>query len=353
MINKSFKWNISLHIFLFVFCFFNSKGNFAWVADTTKGMAVNIANSTNNLTNLTGKYSGDSPAEQPTWYWIMKGLISLLTVFGNGLVVFLILKRRNLQVTCNWFVFSLSVADFFVGLVLPSVSFICHQEDIFCNNAVFFSSFNAILAISIANTCMMTFDRYIALVHALKYNMFMTSMRVILLIASSWILPATLAYLPFLWQDQVSTEVQDQAKKVYTAVMLILFEFLPPVVLLFMYLKILHTARKLRRRTAVQLAQLRFNQAIEADTIPDYRLRLQERSVRVIGAVVILFVICWAFDIYKSLCRHYFECHYVDKIVLDRLSLVFIYTNSAVNPVVYALLKRDIRTELRNLFRCP
>ena len=180
----------------------------------------------------------------------------------------------------------------------------------------------------------------------------MTPKRVLLLIASSWILPAILSLFPFLWHNQVSPEVQDQTKTIHTAAMLILFEFLPPVILLFMYLQILHTARKLRRQTSVQLAQLRFNQALDPKPIPDYRLRLQERSVRVIGAVVILFVICWMFDIYKSLCRHYFGCHYVNKVVLDRLSLSFIYTNSAVNPVVYALLKRDIRTELRNLFRC-
>lgn len=200
---------------------------------------------------------------------------------------------------------------------------------------------------------MMTLDRYIALVHALKYCMFMTPKRVILLIVSSWVFPAALAHLPLLWHDQVSIEAQDQAKKIHTAAMLIIFEFLPPVILLFMYLQILHTARKLRRQTAVQLAQLRFNQAIEAEAIPNSRLRLQERSVRVIGTVVILFVLCWTFDIYKSLCRHYFECRYVDKIVLDQLSLLFIYTKSALNPVVYALLKRDIRTELRHLFQCP
>ena len=156
-------------------------------------MAVNFTNSSNNLTILTGKYSGGSLEDQPTWYWIMKGVISLLTVFGIGLVVFLILTRRNLLITCNWFVLSLSVADFFVGLVLPTLSFICHQKSIFCINVVFYSAFNTILAISIANTCMMTLDRYIALVHALKYCMFMTPKRVILLIASSWVFPAALA----------------------------------------------------------------------------------------------------------------------------------------------------------------
>lgn len=264
-----------------------------------------------------------------------------------------ILARRNLQITCNWFVLSLSVADIFVGLLLPSLSFICQQKGISCNYAVFYSAFNTFLAISIANTCMMTFDRYVGIVHALKYCMFMTPKRVILLIASSWVFPTTLAFLPFFWHGQVSTEVRDQVKKIHTAAMLILFEFLPPVILLFMYLQILHTARKLRRQTAAQLAQLRFNQATEVKIIPNSRLRLQERSVKVIGAVVILFsVICWTFDINKSLCRHYFECS-VDEIVTDQLSLLFIYTNSALNPVVCALLKRDVRTELRNLFRSP
>lgn len=67
--------------------------------------------------------------------------------------------------------------------------------------------------------------------------------------------------------------------------------------------------------------------------------------MQVIGAVVILFVICCAFDIYKSLCRHYFECS-VDTIILNKVSLVFIFANSAPNPIVYALLKRDIKTAI-------
>ena len=91
--------------------------------------------------------------------------------------------------------------------------------------------------------------------------MFMTPKRVILLKASSWVFAAMFALLPFFWRGQVSTEVQDQAKKIAPVGMLILFEFLPPVILLLMYMQILHTARNLGRQTAVQLAQLKFNQA--------------------------------------------------------------------------------------------
>ena len=41
----------------------------------------------------------------------------------------------------------------------------------------FFTVFNSILAIYVANTCLMTFDGYLALVRALKYQMFMTAKR--------------------------------------------------------------------------------------------------------------------------------------------------------------------------------
>ena len=314
---------------------------------TSTGLEGLIENPIHGSNNSTGVSGG-----QPAWYWIILGLISLVTVSGNGIVVFLILTRRNLRITCNWFVLSLCVIDFFVGLFLPWTSFICGLDTVSCNNAVFYPAFNTILAISVANTCVMTLDRYIGIVHALKYLMFMTPERIILLISASWVLPAVLALLPIAWLDHVSFEDQKQTKKIHTAAMLIIFEFLPPLVLLSMYLRIILTVRKLRRQTAVQLAQLNFNQTASRDkTIPNSRLRRQELSVQVIGAVVILFVICWAFDIYKSLCRHYVECS-VDTIILNKVSLLFIFANSALNPIVYALLKRDIKTELKNLFRC-
>ena len=168
--------------------------------------------------NSTGVSGG-----QPAWYWIILGLISLITVSGNGVVVFLILTCRNLRITCNWFVLSLCVIDFFVGLFLPWTSFICGLDTVSCNNAVFYPAFNIILAISVANTCVTTLDRYIGIVHALKYRTFMTPERIILLISASWVLPAVLALLPLAWLDHVSFEAQKQTKKIHTAAMLIIF----------------------------------------------------------------------------------------------------------------------------------
>ena len=138
-----------------------------YITFSTTEMNLNVTtNSTNILGSLTeipddhqSHSSRGVRGEQPTWYFIIQGIISLITVSDNGLVIFLILTRRNLQITCNWFVLSLSVVDFFVGLLFPSISLICQLNDVSCNYSVFYSAFSTILAISIANTCMMTFDR--------------------------------------------------------------------------------------------------------------------------------------------------------------------------------------------------
>ena len=45
------------------------------------------------------------------WYWALGGILSVSTVLGNSLVIYLIISRKRLHKTVNWFLFSLAVAD--------------------------------------------------------------------------------------------------------------------------------------------------------------------------------------------------------------------------------------------------
>jgi hypothetical protein len=113
-----------------------------------------------------------------------------------------------------------------------------------------------------------------------------------------------------------------------------------------MYIRILLTARRHARQTANQIAQLNYNQYSHNSKARNRT----ERSVRVIGAVVLLFVGCWLLDIYKSICWHFYICKLKSNTVY--VSTVLLYLNSAVNPVVYALLKHDFKREIRKIFCC-
>lgn len=58
-----------------------------------------------------------------TWFWILGWLLSILTMAGNGFVVFVVCRNRSLRTKTNAFVVSLAVADFFCGNDCCSITF--------------------------------------------------------------------------------------------------------------------------------------------------------------------------------------------------------------------------------------
>ena len=87
-----------------------------------------------------------------------------LSLVGNSWVVFIIARRRRLQTTSNWFILSLAAAD----LVF----------------AFFFVNVSAIGLIA------MVAERYVAIVHSLKYvRLFTTTRRTFIIIGTCWGFP--------------------------------------------------------------------------------------------------------------------------------------------------------------------
>lgn len=96
-------------VFTFYFVLFSFDGSFDdRVADTTKGSWFRFQH---DEFNWKKQWSAEF-VKQSTWYWTLQGVISLLTVPGNCLVIFLILTRRYL------------------------LFFISQQTGISCNNVV-------------------------------------------------------------------------------------------------------------------------------------------------------------------------------------------------------------------------
>lgn len=58
----------------------------------------------------------------PQWSNSFLGLIliaiSLITIFGNSLVIIAVISERNLKSATNYYIISLAVADLLVGLVV-------------------------------------------------------------------------------------------------------------------------------------------------------------------------------------------------------------------------------------------
>ena len=128
------------------------------------------------------------------WYIIIGWLLSIITATGNGFVIFLIAKTRRLHSSANLYALSLAVADFGVGIaVFPSAYFCYHPTA--CNMRLYMAFFWFILHSSVTNLCTLTWDRYIAIVHPLKYNTSMTERRPGMVILIAWMIPFAISLL--------------------------------------------------------------------------------------------------------------------------------------------------------------
>lgn len=279
------------------------------------------------------------------WYWTLVSIFALVTVCGNALVMYLIATRPRLHITPNWFILSLSIADFSVGLIVAP-SYIVYTFWVDTNFAILAIFYNLLLYASVGNLCVMTFDRYIAITRPLRYVALMQNSMVRKLIALAWGVPIIITLIPLSWMH-LAPKTQERAEQIYKGIVLVLFEIIPCIIMLLTFIHLFAIARKQSRRIItleVQIAS-RYNLGIISR-----RGRQHEKSiVHVFSVVVILFEICWALSAYRAFCK-YFKLRPVT-LTLVQISRLLFFLNSAVNVFVYAFLKRDIRDEMKKFLR--
>lgn len=273
------------------------------------------------------------------WYWNVGWLPSLMAVVGNGLVIYLIFARRILRTTANRFVLSLAIADFSVGACFYPGQAICHFAFTSCNKMIRDDIVVFMIYSSVCNLCAMTLDHYIAIVRPLRYTLLVTARRVTIVTAAAWIIPLSLYFIPSVC---VSLGLFRMDFRVSVIIWTTLFEFIPCLVLLLVTMQTVLISQKHNRRDTLLNTQLRHNR-------PNMERPRSASSTKVITTVVVTFLICYAVEVYSSIC--YFTSLCTMNQNLYNVVHFLVIINSAVNPITYALLKRDIKKELHKMFR--
>ncbi|XP_078364866.1 histamine H2 receptor-like [Oculina patagonica] len=277
-----------------------------------------------------------------TWFWILGWFLSILTMTGNGFVIFIVIRKRQLRTKTNAFVISLAVADFCVGMsVVPSWFFCvmaggCNLQSVFYKVMAFIM--DLFLYASAVNLCSLVLERYIAVVKPLKYLTFMKRRRVIQMIFISWAISITFTVLVRSPRYILETSrVPYIVGWIYTV--LELFSF---VIVIFSFTSMLSVVCKHNRSARALAKQLHFNHGVFFKT--------QEKSaVKMMAVVICLFLVCYGIAL---------RCNFVlifsgHKSCNDALYKLPIFVlNSAVNPLAYAIFKRDIKKEFKRLIYC-
>ena len=272
-----------------------------------------------------------------TWFWILGWVLSFLTIIGNGFTIFLVCSRRNLRTKTNAFIVSLAVADFFVGLsVIPSL-FFCDITNT-CDWPKHFLTWVDFIRLlfsntSVANLCVFVLDRFIAIVHPLKYITLMTRRRIIQVIFFSWVISASYkvlkgtiymlyfktVHVPFVW-------------------LTVILEFIPCVVLMLCFVTMIFHVCRHDQSTRTLAKQLRFNHQVS------FKIHHERSAVIMMGLVIGVFLVCYGM---------YLHCSFLllssSKCNDENYKIPFLVLNSAINPLAYAFFKRDTKKEFRKL----
>ncbi|KAF6209465.1 hypothetical protein GE061_015212 [Apolygus lucorum] len=168
----------------------------------------NITNSTFDLNDTYIILRGDSlyPSGYSLGHIIMASIIvtllMIVVVVGNMLVIIAIVTEKALKNIQNWFIASLAVADFFLGLVIMPFSLANELMGywIFGNWWCDIHSAADVLlcTASIMNLCLISLDRYWSITQAIDYLKKRTPTRAAIMITLVWILSGVICIPPLL-----------------------------------------------------------------------------------------------------------------------------------------------------------
>lgn len=275
------------------------------------------------------------------WYWILAWFLTVVTIVGNGLVIYLIITIRRLHTIANWSVLSLAVADLFVGLTFFPLLFALNIDNLYdppASKPPFFLISRTFLYFSATNLFVMIVDRYVAIVHPLRYLSFMTTRVIKFAVALAWISPILLFSIPY------SLKVKSRHLLVFRVCV---FQVLPVLVFLFVAGQIFSIMRRISKRTSKIFAQLRFNHAPKTSSTDNGSSLESRAAAKMTVAIVFFFIVCYIFENYKCFCTVFGMCR--PTAALEQVTDLLFVINSAANPVAYAFLKRDVKTVLRSM----
>ena len=272
-----------------------------------------------------------------------------LSLVGNSWVIFIIARRRRLQTTANWFILSLAAADLGVTCVLAPYT-ICDvildtcKEEVVEIFAFFFVNVSAIGLIATVA------ERYVAIVHSLKYvRIFTTTRRTFIIIGICWGFPFLFNVLR---RAMHLADGRHSVKSLLVEVInIFLFVVVPTVLLLTAHFHILLIARKLSLQMRALMKQVRFNMTANSLKTKEIRnVGLKASTVRLVSVLVAIFTTCYGIGFYVLLCYTFKICSVSEPIQV--INMLLLLANSTLNPLVYAFLKEDIKRETKAFLRC-
>nr|UVC41623.1 octopamine receptor variant 3 [Apis mellifera] len=328
------------------------------------------------------------------------GSIIVTAVFGNLLVMVSVMRHRKLRIITNYFVVSLALADMLVAMFAMTFNasvqltgkwlfgyFMC---DVWNSLDVYFSTS------SILHLMCISVDRYWAIVKPLKYPIIMTRRLAAYMLLACWILPAFISFVPIFmgWYTTAENSMRRQnhpeicefkVNKIYVIFSSSVSFWIPCTIMTLTYFAVFKEANRqekqmhsrmgnvmlLSHRPSKDLNNLNgeLNSAGSSKTLTlneistnhlhtptkdknIMKMKREHKAARTLGIIMGTFILCWLpfflWYVITTLCGESCPC---PDVVIALLFWIG-YTNSALNPLIYAYFNRDFREAFKNTLQC-
>ncbi|XP_055374801.1 allatostatin-A receptor [Condylostylus longicornis] len=329
-------------------------------------MNTNLSNiNNNNINNITTTYYSNLTLEEFNPWSVEKvvsmvvpvffGIIGLAGLLGNALVILVVVFNQQMRSTTNLLIINLAVSDIlFVIFCVPftATDYVLPEwpfGDCWCK----FVQYMIVVTChcSVYTLVLMSFDRFLAVVHPVTSMSLRTERNASLAITLTWFLIITTAIPVPLSHDikiyafqghNFTACVFSSDQHIWTLVQFQISFFLSSYVIPLTLISFLYMG---------MLARL-WKNAPGCKPSAESR-RGKRRVTRMVVVVVLAFAICWL-PIHIILVLKSLELYNnsLFAVICQITAHVLAYTNSCVNPILYAFLSDNFRKAFRKVVWC-
>ncbi|XP_066281958.1 adenosine receptor A2b-like [Branchiostoma lanceolatum] len=287
----------------------------------------------------------------------VNGPICLITLIGNSLVIIAVAFTRKLQVATNFYIVSLSVADLIIGMIAGTFHIFStlHGHPLVTENygncLFYWITLISIFCASVFNLLALSIDRYIAVMKPLHYHNIMTWKARTGLLVLVWLMSCVFGSVhlfglcyPQKFLKTGECSVMDIFDHYSVGHFFITPVFISLLCILVMYGLVFRAARRQTQRiSAVQpmMTTEQRKQNVFLGTL---------KAVKTLSIILGCLLICWIPMILIMWLTIITETILLDAKTFYALVYMLPFTNSAVNPIVYAYRDKVFRKTFRSIF---
>lgn len=303
--------------------------------------------STSNISVSTTSSIPQSNIIQAT-YIIFVIVVALL---GNLSVVTVIFRKKLLENVTNYFILNLAISDLLNAALKMSTSVagLFDRDWYPTNDVCYFTTPCGVLfgAASVLSLTSVAVTRCLVITWPFTYATKVTSSLACSILAGVWCASVALSFPPITWRPAsiicrsgaVSNAYYD-SELIYLIALWLFVIVLPSVVMFTSYFCIYRvTSVQLRRITTTHTAEHGRRQAM---------CRIREfRAAMLLAFIGGIFILCW-FPFFVMLTLHKFAEQKTNPMYF-KVFLCWMYTNSALNPILLVLFNNNIKTAMRRM----